>query len=219
MPIFHSSTTSAIVLAAGEGRRLGGVSKALLRLDGTPLIVRLIKAMHELQITDICVVTGAHHDRICAVIEPLGARAVFNPAFASGQSSSVRLGLEATDAASEAIMVLLCDQPLLGSADLTELLQAFRSRSYGEFCVPQVNGQRGNPVVLSQDARLAILQMPAPTACREYMDRHPASISWHESANDHYVFDIDTPDDVKAAEARTKQSVEIGILDAREPDC
>ncbi len=202
------SNTSAIVLAAGEGRRLGHAAKALLRLEGTPLVVRLIHALHTLGVTDICVITGAHHDRIASVVEPLGARAIRNISPEMGQAGSVRLGLEATDASRGSLMILLCDQPLLDSADLAELLHAFARRSSGEFCVPVVAGQRGNPVILTQKARQAVLAMGAPNACRDYMNLHPASVCWHATSNDHYVFDIDTADDVKLAETRTRQNIE-----------
>ncbi|MEO7940812.1 MAG: nucleotidyltransferase family protein [Burkholderiaceae bacterium] len=201
---------AAVILAAGSGSRLGGTAKALIRIDGVPLVLRLINAVQGAGIADVLVVTGSYHDAIAQLVAPTGVRVARNMDAANGQSGSVRLGLQHTDPHAEAVMVMLCDQPLLTSADLVELVDAFHRRAGGEFVVPRVKGHgRGNPVMVSRSAVHAILASTTYVACRDYMDAHPALVSYLDTRNDHYAIDIDVPQDLATVGARLSCTVEL----------
>ncbi len=207
---------AAVILAAGSGTRLGGTAKALIRIDGLALVQRLIAAVQGAGITDVLVVTGDYHDAIAQVVSATGARVVRNSDAAKGQGGSVRLGLQYANAQADAVMLLLCDQPLLTSADLVDLMDAFGRRASGEFMVPRVDAKRrGNPVMASRRAVQAILASPTDVACRDYMDAHPELVSYLDTHNDHYVIDIDVPQDLATARARLACTVELS--DTPEP--
>jgi CTP:molybdopterin cytidylyltransferase MocA len=199
---------AAVILAAGNGSRLGGVAKALIRLDGVPLVRRLIAALQGAGITDVVVVTGTHHEAIAAAVAPSTARLIRNTDAALGQPGSVRLGLQSTDPRADAVMVLLADQALLTAGDLRDLVAAFGCRSGEAFVVPRVDGAlRGNPVMVSRAAVQAILQSTQFIACRDYMDAHPHTVSFMETGNDHYRVDIDLPQDLVTVQSRLGVSV------------
>ena len=204
---------AAVILAAGSGSRLGGTAKALIRINGEALVQRLVATALAAGIADVLVVTGIYHDAIAQVVSASGARVVRNPDAEKGQAGSVRLGLQHADPHADAVMLLLCDQPLLVSADLVALVDAFRGRTAGEFMVPRVDGQgRGNPVVVSRRALQVILASRKYVACRDYMDAHPELVSYLDTHNDHYVIDIDVPQDLVAARARLACAVELPKL-------
>lgn len=201
---------AAVILAAGSGSRLGGTAKALIRIDGMPLVQRLIVAVQGAGIPDLLVVTGHYHDAIAQVVAPTGVRVVRNPDAVKGQAGSVRLGLQHTDRQAGAVMVVLCDQPLLTSGDLVALVDAFGRRASGKFVVPRVNGRgRGNPVMVSRNAVQAILASATYVACRDYMDAHPALVSYLDTGNDHYAIDIDVPQDLAVVRSRLSCTVEL----------
>jgi len=207
---------AAVILAAGSGARLGGVAKALIRVDGMPLVQRLIAAVRGAGIAEVLVVTGDHHDAIVQALATTGARAVHNACAARGQGGSVRLGLAGADPQADAVMILLCDQPLLTSADLNDLLDAFEHRVAGEFVVPRIGGtRRGNPVLASRRVIEVILASDRYTACRDYMGAHPESVSYLETANDHYLIDIDAPQDLAVAQSRLGCPVVLPTLPTR----
>ena len=190
---------AAVILAAGSGTRLGGTAKALIRIDGVPLVRRQIDALQVAGITDILVVTGDHHGAIAQVLAPTGVRLVHNADVAGGQGMSVRLGLQAVDTQADAVMVVLCDQPLLTPADLADLVDAWSDHRGGDhdFVVPWVAGERrGNPVLASRRAVQAILASDRYQALRDYMDAHPESIVRMDTVNDHYIVDIDRAQDL-----------------------
>ena len=140
----------AILLAAGEGSRMGGVPKCLLRLQGVPLINRHLIALSGGGIDEVVVVTGYHHAEIEPAVETFPVTVVRNPHPEAGQQSSVRLGLEALGAKFDIVLIVLADQPLLSSAEFTELISAFKKRPSGAAIVyPEIQGHRGNPVVFS----------------------------------------------------------------------
>lgn len=54
----------AVLLAAGEGRRMGGITKPLIRLQGVPLINRYLVALSGAGVDEVVVVTGYGRDAI-----------------------------------------------------------------------------------------------------------------------------------------------------------
>lgn len=194
----------AVLLAAGEGSRLGSVPKCLLRLQGVPLIHRHLIALSEGGIDDVVVVTGYHHAEIEPALDAFSATVVRNPHPESGQQSSVRLGMEALGSACDLMLVVLADQPLLSSAEFTELIAAFKQRPAGaSILYPEVRGVRGNPVVFSGEVIADLFSMPQSFNCRKFMDDHPELVHKHISDNDRYIIDLDTPEDLRAFEKKT----------------
>ena len=116
--------------------------------------------------------------------------------------SSVKLGLENLSGAFDAVLICLADQPLLNSQDLTALIGAFKKRSAGSIVVPRVHGQRGNPVIFDWQVRNEILSDEENPGCHHYIDRHPELVSIFETDNDHFVIDLDTPEDIEKLQKR-----------------
>ncbi len=68
--------------------------------------------------------------------------------------------------------------------------------------VPRVNGKRGNPIILDWAAREEILGGVANLGCRQFIERNSERVASFDTKNDHYVVDIDSPDDICALEVR-----------------
>jgi CTP:molybdopterin cytidylyltransferase MocA len=194
----------AVLLAAGEGARLGGVPKCLLRLQGVPLINRHLIALSGGGIDEVVVVTGYHYSEIEPAVETFPVTVVRNPHPEAGQQSSVRLGLEALGAKFDIVLIVLADQPLLSSAEFTELISAFKKRPPGAAIVyPEVQGQRGNPVVFSGELIAELLATQQKIGCRKFIDDHPELVHKYNTDNDRFILDVDTPEDLAAFEKRT----------------
>ncbi len=202
--LYERLRVGAVLLAAGEGSRLGGVPKCLLRLQGVPLINRHLIALSGGGVDDVVVVTGYHHTEIEPAVETFPVTVVRNPQPEQGQQSSVRLGLEALGNKFDVILIVLADQPLLSSAEFTELIAAFKKRPLGTSIVyPEVKGQRGNPVVFSGDVISELLAINVSFGCRKFIDDNPMMVHRHITENDRFTIDIDTPEDLTAFEKRT----------------
>ena len=199
----------AVLLAAGEGQRMGGVAKPLIRLQGVPLINRQLVALSGAGVDEVVVVTGHAREAVEAQVQVFPVTMVHNPDYRLGQQSSVRAGLEALSGVFDAVFIVLADQPLLGSADLTELMAAFKKRSRGHVVVPVIAGQRGNPIVLDATARAQILASETNLGCKHLIDRNPDLVYVHETANTRFVTDLDTLEDVQRLAQRTGWQLEL----------
>lgn len=193
----------AVLLAAGEGRRMGGVTKPLIRLQGVPLINRQLIALSGAGVDEVVVVTGHARDAIEAQVQSFPVTLAHNADYAQGQQGSVRVGLAALSGNFDAVFIVLADQPLIGSADLTELMAAFKKRPSGNLVVPVVNGQRGNPILLDDVALALVLASDTDLACRHLIERQPDLVHVHETANTRFITDLDTALDVQQLAQRT----------------
>ena len=221
--LLHTAPLTArfgvVLLAAGEGARMGGMAKCLIRLDGEPLIRRSLRAVHEAGAAAVVVVTGYYAEAIEAEVRAAAAETahiVRNPDPARGQGSSVGIGLSALcgdDAGGqandvEAVIIALADQPLVGRAEIIELLEGFRRRPQGTDVVyPMVRGQRGNPVVLSVALARQLLASGQAGAVRKFIDAHPAQVHQLLTDAEAFITDLDTRDDIAAFEARTSARI------------
>jgi len=194
---------TVLLLAAGEGSRLGSYPKALLCKEGLSLMKHLSKAIEEFNPVECVVVTGFHAEAIEAELARIKTtvtypmKAVRNITPEKGQASSVRLGLESCTGEFDALLVVLSDQPQVGIKEVRELLEEYAQRVKGEEVIlPMVDGQRGNPVLFSKQAVLDTLTTPG-MVCRTYMDAYPQNVRMMQTPNQAFIQDVDTPEDIQ----------------------
>lgn len=207
--LFPRLKIGAVVLAAGQGVRMGGVAKSLIRLQGVPLINRQLIALSGAGVDEVVVVTGHAREAVEAQVQTFPVTLAYNPAYADGQQGSVRVGLAALNGKFDVVFIVLADQPLIGSGDLTELIAAFKKRPRGNVLVPVVDGQRGNPILLDDVARAHILASDTHLGCRHLIERQPELVFVHETTNTRFVTDLDTLDDVQQLAQRTGWKLEL----------
>jgi CTP:molybdopterin cytidylyltransferase MocA len=199
----------AVLLAAGEGRRMSGVAKALIRLQGVPLVRRHLVALSGAGVDEVVVVTGHAQGAVEAQVDGFPVTLAHNPAYAEGQEGSVRVGLAALNGPFDAVFIVLVDQPMIGAGDLTELIGAFKKRPAGHVVVPVVDGRRGNPILLDDVAHAQILASGTNLACRHLIEREPELVHVHDTANTRFIVDLDTVEDVRSLAERTGWRLEL----------
>jgi CTP:molybdopterin cytidylyltransferase MocA len=199
----------AVLLAAGEGRRMGGVAKPLIRLQGVPLISRQLVALSGAGVDEVVVVTGHARGAVEEQVQSFSVTLAHNEARAQGQEGSVRAGLAALSGPFDAVFIVPCDQPLIAAGDLTELIGAFKKRPSGHIVVPVVDGQRGNPILLDEVAHAQILASGVNLGCRDLIRRRPEFVHVHETTNTRFITDLDTVEDLQALAQRTGWRLEL----------
>jgi molybdenum cofactor cytidylyltransferase len=204
----------AVLLAAGAGRRLGGVAKALIRINGLSLAQRHLLALREAGVDTVVVVTGFEREAVEAEARGLETALAYNPGYAQGLAGSVRIGLAALSHGMDGqgfagILMALVDQPLIEASDLAALIAAFARRAGGHVLVPMVDGRRGNPVMLDEWVRARVLASAPPLAVRELIDREPALVHTWQTDNARFVTDLDTREDLERLAALTGWRIEL----------
>jgi molybdenum cofactor cytidylyltransferase len=199
------STVSAILLAAGESRRMGAINKLTLAVDGEPLLRRTVRMLSASRLAELVVVLGHQAQAAQALLQGLDAHTVVNADYREGQMSSVHCGLAALARPCDGVMICLCDQPLLSTQDIDFLIDAYAQRG-GAIIVPTYQGRRGNPIVLSYAHREQILGGGRNLGCKHLIERNPELVTTVEMDNDHVVFDLDAPEDYQRLQSRLMET-------------
>lgn len=195
----------AIVLAAGESKRMGEENKLLLPYKGEPVLRRVVTTILESDVSKVYVVVGHEQNRIRAVLEDLAVEFVENPDYEEGMGTSIRAGVDHASDQVAGYMICLSDLPLITAKEYSFLISAFqeqRKQNPQAITVPMHGGQRGNPVILSSAYRTAMLSHQGVMGCRGIVKQNPDHVQFTEMATDHVLYDIDTPEAYKGLRAK-----------------
>ncbi|MEU8392323.1 NTP transferase domain-containing protein [Micromonospora sp. NPDC048843] len=136
--------TAGLLLAAGAGRRYGR-PKALVELDGEPLVRRAIRLLGDGGCAPVHVVLGAGVDEMPDLP---GAVPVRHDRWSDGLGSSLLKGLASLPAAVPAAVVVLVDQPLLSPIAVRRVRAAYADGAV--VAVATYAGRRGHPILLTR---------------------------------------------------------------------
>ena len=190
--------TAALLLAAGESRRMGA-TKALLPWKGVPLLDHQITALGRAGIGTVIVVLGHH----AGDLEPIignrpGVSAVVNSDYAQGKTTSIKAGLSALPAEfPSSVVILNVDQPR-EPATIQTLLRRHQE-SQALITIPTYKGKGGHPVIVDSSLVDDLLSIDEETQgvkalVRRYEDRTLRT----EMAAD-VLWDLNTPEEYQQA--------------------
>lgn len=180
-----------VVLAAGKSSRMPGSQKLLLDIDGVPMVRHVFEAASE----------GGCHQTVVVYAEEDVRRAidgraelVYNAKASSGMASSLQAGLRAMRHEIEGAMVLLGDQPLVGSRTVATLLRAWR-REGSRPAVAVSSGSDGwsPPVILARPLWEELFKLKGDAGARQVLQGRPEMLDVVPAPG--RSDDIDTPDD------------------------
>ena len=183
---------SGLILGAGASQRLGP-PKQLLPFRGTTMLGWVVdQARRANSLDEVVVVLGRAADEIRARIDFGAARVVENPVFAEGCSSSYRAGTGALDPQSEAIMIILGDQPGITPQTIDTLADEWRGEE-APIALCSYRGRKGHPMIFAQ------------SMFEQLKDLHGDKAAWKlVDANSDVVqeihFDLPFPDNINTAE-------------------
>ena len=183
----------AVILAAGESKRMGE-PKMLLPYGDSSMIETLIRTVEASRTDHIVVVLGANSEQIRQKISNFKVLISENQDFASGMLSSVQSGLRALPADTDAVMVLLGDQPMIGRDIMDTMIDSFRKSKKG-ILVACHGEKRGHPILFDIQYKEEVEQLTAAGSLRDLLQNHPADIREVQIGTADILRDIDTIED------------------------
>jgi molybdenum cofactor cytidylyltransferase len=183
----------ALVLAAGESRRMGR-SKQLLSYDNKTILETVIDHITQSSVDEILIVLGADRENIEEAIKGLPVKSVYNPRFKEGMLSSAQKGFVSLPEEVKAVLVFLGDQPKIPSSVIDQVIRAYHSSKKG-IVVPVYGKKRGHPVLISTKYREEVSHLNPQIGLRELIHNHPEDILEIEIESSSILEDIDTPED------------------------
>jgi len=186
---------SAIVLAAGESKRMGQ-DKLLLPWKGETILEHVLRQIQQAELDEVILVLGHEAERILEKVSWPKIKIVVNPAYREGMSTSLRQGLMAMDEKAEAFLIILGDQPGISKEIVNRLIQTYRQTHPRKGIVlPTHQGLRGHPVLFSSAYREKALRLKGDVGGRQILKEHSEDLLEVEINTEAILEDIDTPED------------------------
>jgi molybdenum cofactor cytidylyltransferase len=187
---------SAILLAAGESKRMGK-PKQLMPLGSSTILEQAIDNLLNSAVDEIIVVLGHKAEEITETIASKPVKIMVNSNYQQGMSTSIIAGLILVDPQAQAIMLALGDQPLVDSQTINQLIDEFHNHDKS-IVVPTYRGRRGHPIIFAIKYKPELLELEGDVGGREVIRHHPDDVLEVAFDSESVITDIDTRDDYQS---------------------
>lgn len=177
-----------VLLAAGRSERFGS-NKLLAPWRGRPLVCCALDAADQVDADRVCVVTGC--DKIARLAQAYGFEVICNDAPQLGQAHSIVLGVRVMQGM-DAVLLMVCDQPLLTGASLQKLVDAYVRSECGMACLCD-DTHRGNPTMFSSRYFDELLALSGDCGAKAILRLHEDDLLVVLCIGVHELSDADTP--------------------------
>jgi len=177
--------TGSIVLAAGEAKRFGK-NKLLQHFNGKPIINSVIDAVSFL---DRVIIVGRYAEELLPYLK--NEIVIYNPRWKLGLSESIKIGVRFFQDY-DAVLIVLGDMPLLTQDTIKKIISSYNTECSA--VVPEYQGTRGNPVLISRALFADLMKLEGDIGAREILkNRKDACLV---EAGKEVIVDVDTEFDL-----------------------
>jgi len=184
--------TGAIILAAGESRRLGQPKQNLL-FENKTLLERAVEAALGSGCSPVIVVLGANAGLI-NISAGDDVKPIHNPYWREGMASSIRAGINELNIYSNIgnVLIMLCDQPFADAA-LINTMRRRQQETGKNIVVCSYGNTMGVPALLSKSLFPELLLLKGNEGAKHIIKDRPQEITIVPFEKG--IIDIDTPED------------------------
>jgi len=200
-----------IILAAGEGKRMGGV-KLTLPLGDKQIIEWVLQAVKLALLDKYFLVVRPEDKEIIETGKKWGAEIIVNPEYKSGMSSSIRKALSQISTEDlEGFFIILADQPFISSSLLYKMIKAF-TPSRREIIVPFYQEEQGNPVFFDGYWRDELMKISGDVGGKALINAYPEKLKRFRITKKYIFLDIDQEEDYEEAKIIFNSLYKIGKI-------
>ena len=185
----------AILLAAGESRRMGQL-KALLPWQGTSLLKHQVTSLRAGGVDRVVVVLGHRSDELKAELAGIeGVAWQLNPDYLQGKTTSIKAGLSTLGSEQfDALLILNVDQPR--NADVIRSLLKEHQYQGSLITIPTHKGKGGHPIILSRSLLDELREIDEETyGIKAVVQRHLDATRRVEMEAPEVLWDLNTPEE------------------------
>lgn len=186
---------SGLILGAGASQRFGEPKQLLPFADTTLLGWVVRQAQSALRLDEVIVVLGRSAGEIRERVDFGNARVVENPVFIEGCASSYRAGIAALDPQSDAIAIILGDQPGITPEIINRLADEWR-QSDAPIALCVYEGRKGHPMIFARSLFDQLEVLHGDKAAWKLVDANASAVLEVHLALP-FPEDINTPEDFK----------------------
>jgi molybdenum cofactor cytidylyltransferase len=191
-----------LLLAAGGARRFGS-QKLVAPLGGTALVRHAADALAG--VTDsLVVVVGSDATAVAGALVGIDAQIVSNSEWERGLSGSIRCGVAALPAHTDAILIALGDEPRV-STDVSRSVIAEWRATGSPIVVARYAGETGHPVLFERSVFPELAALEGDAGAKRIITRSMGRVTYVD-INDAPPLDVDEPADLQRLESTIKRN-------------
>lgn len=181
---------------------MGARNKLLERLDGVPMVTRVVDQLLEAPLDPLLVVVGHEAERVREALRGRPVKIVDNPSFADGMATSLRAGVRALDEDVDGALVALGDMPFVTAGHAERLIRALDPETPSQILLPVRDGRRGHPVLFGAQYFPELRVLTGDVGARDVLERHGEAVQEISFGDDAIYLDVDTPEALAAVAAK-----------------
>ena len=136
----------AILLAAGQSKRLKSENKLIKLYKKKPLINHSLNALHKSKVNKIIVVVGHQKKQLQKIIKRNNKNIfTYNKEYKKGMASSIKAGLKKLNKKDKGFIIVQSDMPFIKSSDINKIYNSIKSKKYLVHVLKYRN-RVGNPI-------------------------------------------------------------------------
>ena len=136
----------AILLAAGQSKRLKSENKLIKLYKKKPLINHSLNALHKSKVNKIIVVLGHQKKELQKIIKKNNKNIfTYNKEYKKGMASSIKAGLRKLNKKDKGFIIVQSDMPFIKSSDINKIFNSIKSKKYLVHVLKYRN-RVGNPI-------------------------------------------------------------------------
>ena len=184
---------SAILLAAGQSKRMGGENKLTKKIRDISLIKHSVKNILASSVDELIIVLGYQKEIIEKLIDKNNKiKFVFNKDFENGMASSIKTGLNNLSEKTEAFFICLGDMPMVNHDIYNQLI---KSKDNKKIIIPTYKGQQGNPVLFNKSMKEKIMSITGDVGAKKILELNKDKILNVEINDQSIAKDFNTQND------------------------
>jgi molybdenum cofactor cytidylyltransferase len=179
----------AMILAAGESRRMGQ-PKLLLPFGEKTIIETIVEKVVSSKVNNTLVVLGSEREEVEKNIKNFSVKVAFNPDYRKGMLSSVLCGFKTLPEETQAVVIVLGDQPSVSKEVIDKIVDAYQKTGKG-IVLPVYEKERGHPVIIDMKYKDEVENLSPDIGLRGTVYSHPEDILEVEVDTPEILQDID----------------------------
>ena len=136
----------AILLAAGQSKRLKGENKLTKKFNNKPLINYPLNSLLKSKVNKIIIVLGHQYKNVKKIIKNNKKNVfIYNKNYKKGMAFSIKAGLKKVSSKDKGFIIVQSDMPFIKSSDINKICSSIKSKKFLVHALKHRN-KIGNPI-------------------------------------------------------------------------
>ena len=182
---------SAILLAAGQSKRMQGENKLLRKYKNRPLINHILKSLIKSKVNKIIIVLGYENKKIKKIaLKSKKIIFVVNSQYLKGISTSIKCGLKKISKKNIGFLIAHADMPLVSKTILNALCSALKNKNE-EIFIPVYKKRIGNPLAFKYSMIKSLKRIKGDRGAKKLIRSNKSKIKLMKMKSKSILIDFD----------------------------